>query len=348
MTYTIKLLPSGHTFEAKEGKKLLDAGLSAGVSLPYGCRMGSCNTCKAHIVSGDFDFGDAHPSYLPESERAKGMALLCQAKACSDLVIEVTELPKLMPAQTLTAMVKRIEKVAPDVMVVDLRLALHQGLIFAAGQYVDLLLDGGVRRSYSIASVPAAPMTTIDLQLHLRHMPGGVFTDRAFAGGLKLRDKLQIEAPLGTFFLREDSDKPIVMLASGTGYAPIRSILLDMARRGIDRPIVLYWGGRRPTDLYAMAEVEQWAAARPNLRFVPVLSEARPEDAWGGRQGFVHRAVLDDFVDLSGHQVYACGAPLMVNAARRDFTGLRGLPEAEFFADSFISQADTPAEPVAA
>lgn len=339
MSYSVKLLPSGNTFTVEPGEKILHAGLAAGIGLPYSCRMGTCNTCKAHIVEGEFEFGEVLTIYLPQADRDSRQAMLCQAKACSDLVIEVIELPKLIPPSEFAAMVKRITPLADDVVAIDLRLPLHQSLIFAAGQYIDLILSGGERRSYSLANASAAPMGVIDLLIHVRHMPGGLFTDQVFGGGLKVRDKFKVEGPLGTFFLRE-GDKRLVLVASGTGYAPIRSILLEMFQRKDARPATLYWGGRSRKDIYAMAEVQAWADEHPGLRFVPVLSDALGGDEWQGRTGFVHQAVMQDIADMSGYQVYACGAPPMVAAARRDFVQQRGLPAGEFFADAFVSLAD--------
>jgi CDP-4-dehydro-6-deoxyglucose reductase len=176
------------------------------------------------------------------------------------------------------------------------------------------------------------------IQLHARHVPGGQFTDHVF-GKMKERDILRFEGPHGTFFLREDSDKPIVLVASGTGFAPIKSIIEHALHKGIMRPMTLYWGGRRPKDLYMNALAEGWAA-QGRITYVPVISDALPEDTWTGRTGFVHRAVMQDFPDLSGHQVYACGAPVMVDAARADFSAKCRLPEEEFFADSFLTEAD--------
>ncbi len=177
------------------------------------------------------------------------------------------------------------------------------------------------------------------VELHIRHMPGGQFTDHVF-GAMKEKDILRVEGPLGSFFLREDSDKPIVMLASGTGFAPIKALIEHMKHKGITRPTTLYWGGRRPSDLYLDDWVQAQLADMPHLRYVPVVSDALPEDGWGGRTGFVHRAVLQDFPDLSGHQVYACGAPIVVDSARAEYSAQAGLPAEEFFADSFTSAAD--------
>jgi CDP-4-dehydro-6-deoxyglucose reductase len=235
-------------------------------------------------------------------------------------------------------LVKRTKTLAPNVMWVNLRLPLHLNLRFAAGQYVDIFLPDGTRRSYSIANPPKLD-GTIDLELHIRHMPGGRFTDPLFAGEVKARTRFEFEGPLGSFYLR-DSQKPAIMLASGTGYAPIRSILLDALTKGDKRPFRLYWGGRVEQDIYAEREIEDLAATYPNLEFVPVLSDIGEDSDWSGRRGFVHRAVLEDIADLSGHQVYACGAPAMIDAARKDFTELSGLPEEEFYADSFVTAAE--------
>ncbi len=338
MSYVIELRPSGRQFTIEPGERILKTGLDAGISLPYGCRMGTCTTCRGRVTQGKFNVGDAHPSYLNEQQRDKGYALLCQATALSDLVIEVEELPRLAPPTTFPVIVRRISKPAPDVAVLDLRMPLHLNLKFAAGQYVDIILPDGARRSYSIANPPVA-QGIIDLQIHIRYMAGGRFTEQVF-GGLKAREKLTCEGPLGTFFLREDSNKPIVLIASGTGYAPIRSLILDSFARKIARPMVLYWGARARSDLYLGDEPLDWVRDHPTFKFVPVLSDALPGDAWTGRTGFVHTAVMADFPDLSGFQVYACGAPAMVDAARRDFVQRCGLPAEEFFADSFVSQAD--------
>ena len=212
-----------------------------------------------------------------------------------------------------------------------LRLLANERLQFLAGQYIEFLLKDGARRSFSMGN---APHDDELIQLHVRRVAGGQFTDHVF-GKMKERDILRLEGPLGTFFLREDSAKPIVLVASGTGFAPIKSIIENALHKGVTRPMVLYWGGRRPKDLYMDALARQWP-----IQYVPVVSDALPEDSWTGRSGFVHRAVMQDFPDLSGHQVYACGVPVMVDAARRDFIQQCKLPEEEFFADSFTTQAD--------
>ncbi len=284
------------------------------------------------------DHADSHPSYLPESARAEGYALLCRARPLSDVTVEIEELPPLPEPQMAQALLKRTKALADDVLWLNLRLPLHLNLRFAAGQYLDLILSDGTRRSYSIANAPRLE-GAIDLELHVRHLPGGRFTDPLFAGEIKSRMMFDFEGPLGTFYLR-DGDKPVVLLATGTGYAPLRSILLDTLTRGDQRSFTLYWGGRTEADIYAVQEIAELAAAHPNFRFVPVLSRATLENGWQGRTGYVQHAVKADLPDLSGHEVYACGSPRMIDAARAEFADACGLPADAFFADSFVTEAD--------
>jgi CDP-4-dehydro-6-deoxyglucose reductase len=222
------------------------------------------------------------------------------------------------------------------VAILSLQLPANEALAYRAGQYVEFLLKDGKRRAYSIAN---APSFSGPLELHIRHLPGGLFTDHVFST-MKERDILRFEGPLGTFFLREDSNKPIVLLASGTGFAPVKALVEHMLHLKSERPVHLYWGGRRPQDLYMHALCEQWARELPHFRYVPVISDALPEDAWTGRTGYVHAAVMQDIPDLSGYQVYACGAPVMVDSARSDYVAQCGLPPEEFYADAFTTEAD--------
>jgi len=339
MAYRVTLKPSGHSYEVPDGKTVLQAGLDAGYELPYSCREGVCRTCRGTIKEGTVDYGHVSPRYLPEEDKAKGYALLCQAKPLADLVVEVRELaglhgirPKMLPAR-----VERLDKPAPDVAILGVKLPANANFKFVAGQYVDFLLKDGKRRSYSIANPPSEQGVGA-LEFHIRQTPGGLFTEQVFST-LKVRDLLRFEGPLGTFYLREESAKPIVMVASGTGFAPIKAICEYAQAKGITRPITLYWGCRIERDLYLNDVAQSWA--RPGLRYVPVLSDQQ----WSGRIGFVHRAVMEDFPDMSGVQVYACGAPVMVEAARRDFSAQCGLPPDEFYADSFITEADKAAAP---
>lgn len=342
MAYRVELKPSGHSFQVEPGEPILRSGLNAGHSMPYSCQTGVCRTCRGRIVEGQVDYGMVHPTYLTDSDKAQGYALLCQASPLSDLVIEVKEVGGLenIRPQIVPCRVVKIQRPAPDVAVLTLKLPMNENMLFVAGQYVDLLLSDGKRRSYSIASAPSPDGVTM-IELHIRHMPGGLFTDHVFAK-MKERELLRFEGPLGTFHLRPASGKPAVMVASGTGFAPIKAICEEVFRRGVspEQPITLYWGCRRRIDLYELDLPTRWAAEHPGFRFVPVLSEPTAECGWSGRTGLVHQAVMADFPDMSGVEVYACGAPVMVDAARRDFTQACGLPLEAFFADSFLSEAD--------
>jgi CDP-4-dehydro-6-deoxyglucose reductase len=329
MTHRVTLKPSGHAFEVPDGQNIVQAGLAAGHMLPYSCRAGVCRTCRGTILEGKVDYGLVHETYLPESDKAKGYALLCQAKPLSDLVIEVREVQGVK-ARVIPCRVERLEKPAPDVAVIGLRLPMNENFRFLAGQYIDFLLKDGKRRSFSLATRPD-PAGVTALEIHVRHTPGGVFTDHVFSN-LKVRDLLRFEGPLGSFYLREDSSKPVIMVASGTGFAPIKAIAQYALEKKTARPITLYWGARLKRDLYQLDVAQAW----PHVKFVPVLSDEK----WEWRMGFVHRAVMEDFPDMSGHQVYACGAPVMVDAARADFSAKCGLPADEFYADSFLTEAD--------
>jgi CDP-4-dehydro-6-deoxyglucose reductase, E3 len=338
----VTVQPSGQSFDVEAGEAVLTAALRQGVMLPYGCKNGACGSCKGKVVAGSVDYGHYHARVLTEAERSHGKALFCQAKPLGDLVIECRTIgaAKDIAVRVLPCRVQKLERAADDVMIVGLKLPANERLQFLAGQYIDFLLKGGERRSFSMANAPHADEL---IELHIRQVAGGTFTDHVFSK-MKQRDILRLEGPLGSFFLREESAKPIVFVASGTGFAPIKSILETAFHRNVTRPMVLYWGARRPKDLYLNALPEKWAREHANFKYVPVISEARAEDAWSGRGGFVHRAVMEDLPDLSQHQVYACGVPVMVDSARRDFTSLCGLPEDEFYADSFTTQADLAAD----
>ena len=336
--HTVTLQPSGHQFTVEDGEAILTAALRQGFILPYGCKNGACGSCKGRVIAGSVDYGTYQAKALTDAEKAEGKALFCQAKPLSDLELEARTVgsAKDIPIKKLPCRVQSLERLTEDSMRLQLKLPANERLMFLAGQYIEFLLKDGSRRSFSMAN---APHDAEFVELHVRHVAGGQFTDHVF-GKMKERDILRFEGPFGTFFLREDSELPIVFVASGTGFAPIKAILEHAFNKGIARPMTLYWGGRRPKDLYMNALAESWVAAQPNFRYVPVVSEALPEDGWTGRTGFVHRAVMEDFPDLSGHQVYACGVPVMVDSAKRDFVAQCGLPEDAFFADSFTTQAD--------
>ena len=334
----ISVQPSGIQFEAQPGESLLAAGIRQGIGLPYGCKDGACGSCKCKLVSGQVAQSNFQRKALSEDEEAQGFVLTCSAKALSDITLESRQVTPAgaLPVKKMPTRVSSLTRKTDDVMVMQLQLPANDTFVYRAGQYVEFFLRDGARRSYSMAN---APSQGSGVDLHIRHMPGGRFTDLVF-GSMKEKDILRIEGPMGSFFLREESSKPMVFLASGTGFAPLKALLEHMQHCGITRPVTLYWGGRRPADLYMDDWVRAQCDAMPNLRYVPVVSDALPEDAWQGRTGFVHRAVLEDFPDLSGHQVYACGAPVVVDSAKRDFGALAGLPADEFFADAFTSEAD--------
>ncbi len=342
MTYTITVQPSGRSFEAEPAETMLAAGIRQGIGLPYGCKDGACGSCKCKKISGTVTHGPHQDKALSAQEEADGYVLTCCGTATSDVVLESRQVTHAgaFPIKKMPARVATLEKLSPDVVRLKLQLPANDIIQYHAGQYVEFILRDGARRSYSMANAPhtlvenGAPM----VDLHIRHMPGGKFTDHVF-GAMKENEILRIEGPYGSFHLQE-SPKPIVLLASGTGFAPIKAIIEHMQFMGITRDAVLYWGGRRPHDLYMNDWVQARCAEMPNLTYVPVVSDALPEDGWSGRTGFVHLAVLQDFADLSGHQVYACGAPIVVDSARKDFVEKAGLPEHEFFADAFTSEAD--------
>lgn len=342
MSFKVTVQPSGHEFTVKAGQTVLDAALESGLILPYSCRTGTCSTCRGRIVQGSYDAGAAPGRILGADEISQGHTLLCQARPESDLLVEAHEVRmadsivvRKMPARVLS-----LRPLADDVMEITLQLPAAQPFNYQPGQYLDIFLKDGRRRSYSMAS---GRVRDHKVQLHVRHMPGGAFTDRVFASSddpLKEREIIRIEGPFGSFFLRSETDLPLVFLGSGTGFAPIKAMIEGMIEAGEHREVTFYWGGRRPHDLYQQDVVKSLQAQLPGLQFVPVVSDARPEDSWQGRQGLVHQAVMQDYPDLSGHQVYVCGNPAMVHAAYQDFIHKCSLPAGRFHADAFTSEAD--------
>jgi CDP-4-dehydro-6-deoxyglucose reductase, E3 len=341
MSFKITVLPAGVHFEVQRDEAILPAAIRNGIGLPYGCRDGACGSCKSRLMEGRVIHGAHQSKALSPAEEEAGFILTCCAAPQTDCVVEARTVPGAgeFAIQKMPARVASITRAAPDVVVLRIQLPANVAMKYHAGQYVEFILRDGARRSYSMANAPHTLGEQPSIELHLRHMPGGKFTDHVF-GALKEREILRLEGPFGSFFLREDSDKPIVLLASGTGFAPIKAIIEHLQFTASTRPTVLYWGCRSRDDLYLHDWAEQAASALPNLRYVPVLSEPRPEDGWSGRTGFVHEALMADWPDLSRHQVYACGAPVMVDAARRDLVVRCGLPAEEFYADSFTSEAD--------
>jgi CDP-4-dehydro-6-deoxyglucose reductase len=341
MSFRITLRPADVSFEVARDEAILPAAIRQGIGLPYGCRDGACGSCKSKLLEGRVNHGAHQQRALSAEEEAQGFILTCCATPQTDCVVQARAVPGAgeYPVLKLPTRVLEMQRAAPDVMLLRLQLPANQNFRYRAGQYVEFILRDGARRSYSMANAPHRLGSPPAIELHLRHMPGGKFTDAVFST-MKDKDILRMEGPLGSFFLREHSDKPMILLASGTGFAPIKAVIEQLQAAGNPRPAVLYWGGRRPHDLYMHDWCERVATEMPQLRYVPVVSDALPEDGWRGRTGFVHHAVMQDWPDLSGHQVYACGAPIVVDSAQRDFVASCGLPPEEFYADAFTSEAD--------
>jgi CDP-4-dehydro-6-deoxyglucose reductase len=339
MPLQITIKPSDHTFSCPDGDTVLIAALAADLMLPYGCRNGACGSCKGRILSGEVDYGPYQAATLTDEEKREGLALFCCARPLTDLVIEVKEVRGAgdIRIKRLPCRIESITKPVDDVAIVKLKLPANERLQYLCGQYVDFLLKDGRRRSFSLATPPHDDAL---LELHIRHVPGGVFTDQLF-NSYRGREILRLEGAFGSFYLREDSDKPMIFVAGGTGFAPIKAMIEHALHFEHNRPMVLYWGARAKRDLYLPDLPGKWQQQSRNVTFIPVLSEPAPDDDWPGRTGFVHQAVLDDFADLSGYQVYACGGPAMVDAARTAFTSTAGLPADEFFADSFTYAAQS-------
>jgi CDP-4-dehydro-6-deoxyglucose reductase, E3 len=341
MTFTVTLTPSQRTFDVTRDEPILVAAIRQGIGLPYGCKDGACGTCKSRLLEGRVIHGAHQSKALSEAEEAAGLILTCCATPQTDCLVEARTVPGAgeFPILKMPGRVLAITRAVGDVAIVRIQLPANQNFQFHAGQYIEFILRDGARRSYSMANAPHNLGTPPSIELHIRHMPGGKFTDHVF-GVMKEKDIVRMEGPFGSFFLREESDKPMVLLASGTGFAPIKALIERLEELGSKRPAVLYWGARSRADLYLNDWAVSATARLPNLRYVPVLSEPKPEDHWGGRTGFVHQAVMADLPDLSAHQVYACGVPIMVESAHRDFVATCALPEDEFYADSFTSEAD--------
>ncbi|MDE2359415.1 MAG: cytochrome b N-terminal domain-containing protein [Betaproteobacteria bacterium] len=330
--YHMLVRPDNRIVAVREGETILDAGLREGIAFPYECRNGGCGQCKATLAYGTVDYGAYQPDMLTAQERGAGKLLLCSATPLGDLEIDFqpTAVPGGIRARVWTATVDALDLLAPDVMRVMLRLEGGERIEFYPGQYLNVLLEDGEKRSFSFAT---APHVNDRIELHIRRIPGGRFTTQLFER-TKVGDRLRFEGPLGSFFLREDSDKPIIFVAGSTGFAPVKSMLEYAFHRGLARRMILYWGVRRPEDLYLALLPRQWAREHANFSFVPVLSDPRPEDHWQERTGLVHDAILADFPDLSGYQVYACGSVEMVEATHPAFTA-HGLRQDDCFSDAF-------------
>lgn len=329
--YEINTVPCGHRLTAREGETVLEAALRQGVNLPYVCRDGACGVCKGRILKGTVDYGTYQEGVLTEAEKTEGKALFCCAKPLSDLDIECHEVDKSrqFPIKTLPFRVQKMEQAAPDVMLLELLPEGDERMNFVAGQYVAVQLEDGIKRSYSIAN---PPHELEHLQLHIRLVEGGKFTGHVF-NGMKEGDVLQVEGPYGNFSLREEDGKPIIFMSGGCGFGAIKGMVEHAFKVGLNRSMTLYWGAKSPADLYSDLP-EKWQQEHDNFKFIPVLSEPKPEYGWQGRTGLVHEAILQDYERLDEYQVYACGSPGMVEASRAPFMA-RGLPKDQYFSDAF-------------
>lgn len=333
MSFKVHIEPSGHTFRTLPDESVLDAALRQGLALPYGCRNGYCGACKCKIIRGQVHYADDEPAALNEQEISIGMALPCIARPSSDLDLEVREVMDLhdIPIRTLPGKVAHMEPLGPNVMRLCLKLPDNERLQFLAGQYVNFLLADGRKRAFSIAN---SPYNDEFLEFHIGLVSGGIFSDKVFRE-MHEKDLLRIEGPHGSFYLRSDTDRPILMLATGTGFGPIKAIIEQALSEGLQRPIYLYWGARTLADLYMHKQALQWDKEYVNVHYHPVLSRPEKTDGWTGRTGYVQDAVLSDFSDLSNFEVYACGLPDMVLNARKVLVEQRGLDARNCYSDAF-------------
>ena len=329
MSFHVTLRGSGKCFAVEPGESVLDAARRSGLALPYSCLSGACGSCKATLIEGQCHYPRNPPSALNASEVAHHQVLLCQAHPLSDLVIAAREVASVadMPCRVMALRVMEKQLLAPQVMRLLLRPPRDQTLNRVAGQYVDVLLPEGKRRAFSVAN---APHSGPEIELHVRHVEGGDFTHRVFHE-IQVGSTLRVEGPLGTFVPREHSERPMIFVAGGTGFAPIKTLIEHFLHLGTRRAMSLYWGARTPEELYLRSLPEQWAG-ESWLRFVPVISDA--QTASGERTGFVHEAVLKDHPDLSTFDVYMSGPPALIEAGRRGFVEA-GLPEDRLYYDSF-------------
>ncbi len=329
------LHPGNREIAVRQDETLLEAGLRAGVAMPYECRNGGCGVCKATILNGEVCHGPYQKSVLSDDERRFGGALLCVCTALTDVEVEIESgaLGEAARTPTLEVAVASMRRASPEVMILHLRLPAGADMRYRAGQYFNVILEDGARRAFSFA---AAPGVREEVEMHVRLVPGGRFTTRVFES-LRLGDRLTIEGPFGEFQLR-DGVRPLIFVVGATGFAPVKSMLQEAFRSGIARPMILYWGVRHAEDLYERDLVEGWARTHPNFRFVPVLSEPSPRDNWSGRIGLVHEAILAEHPNLSGYEVYTCGSVQMVEAARPAFLA-QGLPDEACFSDAFLMSA---------
>jgi len=335
--HTITLAASQRQFKARPGETILAAALRQGVVLPYSCKNGTCTSCKCGLKQGRVTYPYNPPRALEFDDLSTGQTLTCQAVAETDLEIDAREIEQVadIPVRMLPARVESMANFTPEIMRLRLKLPAAGRLQFLAGQYIDILMPGGKRRAFSIASPPSE---TDFLELHIKHVDGGGFTGHVFSD-MQLKDILRLEGPLGTFFVRKNSDRPMIMMGGGTGFAPLKSMIEELIESDDQRPLTLFWGVRHHSDLYASELIKHWQDQHDHFDFVPVLAE--PDADWRGEQGFVHDAVLRHQPDLSPFDVYMSGPPAMVHIARTEFLKA-GVSEDQLFYDSFDFAPDVP------
>ncbi|TLZ13830.1 MAG: 2Fe-2S iron-sulfur cluster binding domain-containing protein [Gammaproteobacteria bacterium] len=341
--------PHGRTLRVTPGQPILQAALSAGLNLPHSCKSGHCGSCRARLLAGAIHYPDGPPLGITAEEVGRGDILLCQARADSDLTVRARLIASVADVEikTLPCRIARLTPLAPDVMQLWLRLPAVERLRFHPGQYLDVLLENGRRRSFSIAS---PPHDSEALELHVRRVNGGGFSERLFGaaagvGSLGTGALLRIEGPIGQFSYREGLG-PVLMVAGGTGFAPLKSMLRHMLETGIRRDLHLYWGARHTQDVYEEALVLEWVRRHPQLKFTAVLSEASAAEAAHHRAGWVHEAVLADYPELARFEVYAAGPPAMIEAMRTHFPR-HGLSTERLYFDSFDYAPDARPPPAA-
>ena len=341
MSYQVNIQPSNLTIDVEDGESILSAALRLGVNLPYGCRSGSCGSCKSQLVEGEIDYPIEQALSLSDEEKQHGMTLLCQAQPQSDLVVNAQVIPadEAIMIKKLPCRLIEKDQLCHDVIKLKLKLPVMEKFAYRAGQYIDILLQDGRRRSFSLAN---APYINGALELHVRHVDGGDFTGYVF-DELEEKSILRVEGPHGQFYLREESDRPIIFMAGGTGFAPIKSIIEYCITHQIERPMYLYWGVRSQEDLYMNDLAKLWAADFSHINYVPVLSDPKQEDDTSIRTGFVHEAIIEDFPNLSAYDIYASGPPIMVHAGKEAFEKCE-LPLEHYYSDAFEFQEPKPAE----
>lgn len=338
--FKVKNSGSGAVFTVNEGETVLTAALRQGVMLPYSCKNGTCGSCKGLLQTGEVHYPFHPPMALSREQLGDGEALFCQAEPTEDLVICVREIEAVRDVQVRKIPVRVAEKtlLAPDVMRLRIRLPAAQRLQFLAGQYLEILLPDGKRRAFSIAS---PPQSEDEIELHIRHVEGGGFTGWVF-DELNERDILRIEAPLGTFFIRNDQvDRPMIMMGGGTGFAPLKAMIEDLLAQQDQRPLHLFWGVRCASELYLHEQVLQWAVQYDHIRFTSAFTEPGNGESEDSFTGFVHEAVLDEYADLSGFDIYMSGPPVMIDAGRKAFIE-NGAQKRRIFFDSFEFGLDVP------